>query len=190
MKLNLARVFMRGVGPASARFDPLTVDLRGSDSGPEHSVLWLRNGGGKTTWERLLFHVLAWSEARNIGKEEKSRPGGIEYLLGPDDVGHVVLEWVRADAPDARPLITGLVCQLKAGAGHHRDEDGMLKRSRADVERRFYTFHALDEVGLDEIIGLQLSEGPAAFNARVCQSPGDPERRAPAAATGEHGVGG
>lgn len=67
---------------------------------------WLRNGGGKTTFERLVFHVVAWNEAKNIGKEDKSRPGGIEYLLGPDDVGHVALEWVRDDAPDARALIT------------------------------------------------------------------------------------
>jgi hypothetical protein len=159
MNLRLARVFMRGVGPASARFDPLTVDFRDQREAAEHSVLWLRNGGGKTTFERLLFHVLAWGDARNIGKEERSRPGGIEYLLGPDDVGHVVLEWIRADAPDARALITGVVCQLKQGTGHLRDEDGNLKRSRGDVERRFYACHALDDFGLDEIAELQLSEG-------------------------------
>lgn len=159
MRLRLARVFMRGVGPASARYDPLLVDFRNGAGGAEHSVLWLRNGGGKTTFERLVFHVLAWNEAKNIGKEDKARPGGIEYLLGPEDVGHVVLEWVRDDAPDARALITGLVCQLKTGTGHRRDEDGNLKRSRADVERRFYCFHAHDDVGLDAIAEAQLSEG-------------------------------
>lgn len=158
MKLRLARVCMRGVGPASARYDPLLVDFR-SGVGADHSVLWLRNGGGKTTFERLVFHVLAWTDAKNIGKEERARPGGIEYLLGPDDVGHVVLEWVRADAPDARALITGLVCQLKSGTGHRRDEDGNLMRSRADVERRFYCFHALEDLGLDAIAAAQLSDG-------------------------------
>jgi hypothetical protein len=150
---------MRGVGPSSARFDPLLIDMRNAAGAADHSVLWLRNGGGKTTFERLVFHVLAWNEAKNIGKEEKARPGGIEYLLGPEDVGHVVLEWERADAPDARPLITGLVCQLKQGTGHRRDDDGNLKRSRADVERRFYCFHALPDVDLETITSAQLSDG-------------------------------
>ncbi len=150
---------MRGVGPTSARFDPLLIDLRNAAGMADHSVLWLRNGGGKTTFERLVFHVLAWNDAKNIGKEERARPGGIEYLLGPDDVGHVVLEWLRADAPDARPLITGLVCQLKQGAGHRRDDDGNLKRARSDVERRFYCFHALPDVDLETIASAQLSDG-------------------------------
>ena len=63
MRLRLARVFMRGVGPASARYDPLVVDFRNAASEAEHSVLWLRNGGGKTTFERLVFHVVAWNFA-------------------------------------------------------------------------------------------------------------------------------
>jgi len=159
VNLRLARVFMRGVGPASARYDPLLVDFRNPAGEADHTVLWLRNGGGKTTFERLVFHVLAWEQAKGIGKEDKVRPGGIEYLLGPDDVGHVVLEWVRADVPDARALITGLVCQLKPGTGHRRDEDGNLKRLRADVERRFYAFHASDDVGLGAIAGAQVSDG-------------------------------
>jgi hypothetical protein len=159
MNLRLARVFMRGVGPASARYDPLLVDFRNEKREGDHSVLWLRNGGGKTTFERLVFHVVAWSEARNIGKQDAARPGGIEYLLGPEDVGHIVLEWIRADAPDALALVTGLVCQLKQGTGYSRDDDGNLKRTRADVERRFYCFHAQPGVALEDVVEAQLSDG-------------------------------
>ena len=93
MNLRLARVFMRGVGPSSARFDPLLVDLRNAAGTADHAVLWLRNGGGKTTFERLVFHVLAWNDAKNIGKEEKARPGGIEYLLAA---------WQREPTPQRR----------------------------------------------------------------------------------------
>lgn len=159
MNLRLARVFMRGVGPLSARYDPLLVDFRNETTEADHAVLWLRNGGGKTTFERLVFHVVAWSDARNIGKQDAARPGGIEYLLGPEDVGHIVLEWIRADAPDALSLITGLICQLKQGTGHRRDDDGNLKRTRADVERRFYCFHAQPGVGLEDVVEAQLSDG-------------------------------
>ncbi len=110
---QLARIHLQGVGPPDARFDPLTLDLRADDT-PTHSVLWLANGGGKTTLLRLIFHVLRFKQARKIGKELPGAQAALAGLLGPTDVAHVLLEWQWSAAPrhlgtDPERVMTGLV---------------------------------------------------------------------------------
>ena len=45
---RLCRIHLTGLGRESARFNPLTADLRDQRTGtPQDAVIWLRNGGGK-----------------------------------------------------------------------------------------------------------------------------------------------
>jgi len=159
---QLARIHVQGLGPADARFDPLTLDLQGPD-GPAHSVLWLANGGGKTTLLRLVFHVLRFSEARKIGKELPGSQTALSGLLNPGDVGHVVLEWAWTGAArrlDNEPdrLITALVCGLRAGR-----EGGKA----SDVARSFYSLGPGSVLGFDELRSAMVTGGrrtmPAAY---------------------------
>lgn len=159
---QLARIHVQGLGPADARFDPLTLDLQGPE-GPTHSVLWLANGGGKTTLLRLVFHVLRFSEARKIGKELPGSQTALSGLLNPGDVGHVVLEWTWAGAArrlDSEPdrLITALVCGLRAG------RDG---GKAGDVARSFYSLGPGSSLGFDELRSAMVTNGrrtiPAAY---------------------------
>jgi hypothetical protein len=121
---RLARIRLAGVGPADARFDkpspdalPFEVSCIGAAGSPDDTVIWLENGGGKTVFLALLFHVLRPDKAAQIGNDEKGRRADIPDFVLTNDVAHVVCEWV-ADDSDAR-LITGLVADRR-GANVNR----------------------------------------------------------------------
>jgi hypothetical protein len=126
---RISRIRLAGVGPADARFDKPSPDTPsfeisciGAGGAPEDSVIWLENGGGKTVFLSLLFHVLRPDKAPLIGGDEQSqRTGGrraeISDFVLPTDVSHAVCEWVAADGDDR--LITGMVAERK-GAGVNR----------------------------------------------------------------------
>ena len=80
-------------------------------------MVWLENGGGKTVFLALLFHLLRPDKAAQIGNDEKGRRAEISDFVLANDVAHVVCEWV-ADDSDAR-LITGLVADRR-GANVNR----------------------------------------------------------------------
>lgn len=115
---RLARIRLSGVGPPDARFDrpspdaaPFEVSCLGADGTPDDSVVWLENGGGKTVFLALLFHVLRPDKAPQIGNDEKGRRADLRDFVGTRDVAHVVCEWV-ADGGD-RSLLTGLVAERR-----------------------------------------------------------------------------
>ena len=124
---RLARIRATGIGPADARFDqpspdhaPFEVNCMDGADDPADTLLWLENGGGKTVFLALLFHVLRPDKAPLIGGDGEGAPGAQrrrgaidEYLL-TGDVGHVLCEWVAADSDER--LITGMVAE-KRGSG-------------------------------------------------------------------------
>ena len=57
MTHHLARLRLANVGQASARFNDLTLDFTDGTK-PADSVLWLRNGGGKSTILSLFLSTL------------------------------------------------------------------------------------------------------------------------------------
>lgn len=52
---RLARIHFAGLGTDSARFNPVTLDLCDPNGRAGHAVMWLRNGGGKTTMLSFLY---------------------------------------------------------------------------------------------------------------------------------------
>lgn len=118
---RLARMRLAGVGPADARFDkpspdagPFEVSCVGASGDPEDSVIWLENGGGKTVFLALLFHVLRPDKAAQIGNDEKGRRAEISDFVQTNDVAHVVCEWVADDG--VTRLITGLVADRRGSS--------------------------------------------------------------------------
>ena len=126
---RISRIRFAGVGPADARFDkpspdmpPFEISCIGASGAPEDSVIWLENGGGKTVFLALLFHVLRPDRAPLIGGDDQSqRTGGrraeISDFVLASDVSHAVCEWVATDSDDR--LITGMVAERK-GSGVNR----------------------------------------------------------------------
>jgi hypothetical protein len=116
---RLSRIRATSIGPDGARFDrpspgapafelDLTIAGRATDT-----VIWLENGGGKTVFLTLLFHVLRPDHATRIG-DELGKKGELPDFLAQDDVAHVQLEWQACDGdgiPTGECLVTGLVAE-------------------------------------------------------------------------------
>lgn len=120
MMYRLARIRAAGVGPPDARFDrpspdapPFEISCVGASGTPDDSVIWLENGGGKTVFLALLFHVLRPDKASQIGNDEKGRRADIGDFVLTGDVAHVACEWEATDG--AVRLITGFVADRRGG---------------------------------------------------------------------------
>ena len=107
---------LENIGHAAAGFKSLTLDLTGGASRVDGTVmsavdviLWLRNGGGKSSLLSLFFSLFLPAKIDFIGhKQDKSLA---DYV--PDaKVSHVIAEWENTSLPRGGPaLITGGVYQ-------------------------------------------------------------------------------
>ncbi|MBI5495511.1 MAG: hypothetical protein HY904_10845 [Deltaproteobacteria bacterium] len=91
------------VGHESARLDGLVLDLCGERGDPVDTVLWLRNGGGKSSILSLAFSVLRPNRNDFMGKEQDTHARQLVDYVADDDTATVALEW-QADEGDARFL--------------------------------------------------------------------------------------
>jgi hypothetical protein len=142
---KLARVRMESVGPAPARFDrpssdsPMfIVDLTGTNGQPDDTVLWLENGGGKTVFLALLFHVLRPDQARRIGDDAGKR-SDLRDLVGRDDVAQIAIELAPDDPTSSDRLIVGLTAERRASS------------SGEDVNRVFWRIRSDGSIRLEDL---------------------------------------
>ncbi|MGH9181553.1 MAG: hypothetical protein ACRDY5_07555, partial [Acidimicrobiales bacterium] len=126
MTLALRRFRLEGIGPAGARFDPLTVDLTADGVAARSAVMFLENGGGKSVLLRLLFAVVLPGRRQTVGGAK------LEGYVLTGDTGHVALEW---DLPDGSRLVAGLVLEWRG-----RQRSG----SAANLLPLWYAFRPLD----------------------------------------------
>ncbi|GAA4695657.1 hypothetical protein GCM10023215_36890 [Pseudonocardia yuanmonensis] len=124
---KMSRVRLDRVGPSAARFLDVTLDFTDERDGhPLDSILWLRNGGGKST---LLSLVCALIRPRRRDFLATAATGKHleDYVLGAD-TAHVVVEW---SGPDGRRLVTGAVhewADRAQPADPNRDHDRLNSR--------------------------------------------------------------
>jgi hypothetical protein len=130
------------VGHRDARLDGLTLPLLGHDGHPADSVLWLRNGGGKSSILNLLFSVLRPNQREFLGSEADAGVRELRHYLAPDDTGTVCLAW-ELDAEGDGPLpqlLTGVTMEYgSGGGGEGRDLRRLFFAMRIDepkVDRR------------------------------------------------------
>jgi len=88
---KLRRLYLDSIGHRAARFDPLTIDFT-AEAQPTDVVLWLRNGGGKTSLLSLFFALLFPNANQFLGRPKKHIR---DYVLS-EGVGHSVIEWESA----------------------------------------------------------------------------------------------
>jgi hypothetical protein len=131
---KIRRIHLESVGHRAARFDPLTLDLTDGER-PIDVVMWLRNGGGKTSILSLIFALLFPEVRHFLGRSQNKR---IEDYVQHDDVAHTVIEWERESEgipglaePDR--LVTGVVRWWP------RQRSG----ESSQLERRFYAFRSI-----------------------------------------------
>lgn len=125
---RLSRVRFVGVGHPNARFEDVTLDLRDAEGHATDSVLWLRNGGGKSSLLNLLFAVIRTDRRDFLGGRADSRQRVLEDYILPSDRGVVVTEWELDEAWDALDL--GEKSRLTVGVfyEHRQDQERSLRR--------------------------------------------------------------
>ncbi|SDE61664.1 hypothetical protein SAMN04488581_4362 [Mycolicibacterium neoaurum] len=112
---RLRRLYLDSVGVIDNRFSDLTVEMTDASGVPADSIVWLRNGAGKTTMLSLLLALIRPARRDFLAHKTKNR--SLEDLILSGDTAHVVAEWV---GPDGRLLLTGAVYEW---TGRARPQD-------------------------------------------------------------------
>ena len=147
MSYKLAALRFRSVGERSARFQDLTLTFTAPADGasePQDSVIWLRNGGGKSSILSLLYALLLPRFADFMGRSVKRSL--TDYIDG-GDTAHVVAVWEPAGA--SRTLLGEAEGLLVTGAVHEWADlrrPAQPEASRDRLATLFYTFHAVPGV--------------------------------------------
>lgn len=118
--LFLERARFIHIGAPDCRVDDLTISALDDQGRPVDTVIWLRNGGGKTVLLGLfLAHLLPGARDFLRGKKENARFS--DHVLD-GDTSYVAARWVGAPVQlsltgdDVRPhLITGRAVERRPG---------------------------------------------------------------------------
>ncbi|MFJ3977869.1 hypothetical protein [Streptomyces sp. NPDC090021] len=127
--LRVRRIRLENIGHKDARFHGTVLDLTDPSGQVSDGILWLRNGGGKSSLLALFFSLLLPGKADFIGYTKKK--GLIDYIL-EGKPAHVIVEWEDDATPFGIPaLITGAVYQWPDGHRPASDDDAWDKLQRA-----------------------------------------------------------
>ncbi|MEU9338413.1 hypothetical protein AB0D49_35565 [Streptomyces sp. NPDC048290] len=154
---ELSRVLLQSVGPQSARYENVLLDLSGvgasivtrqaalfslEDEEPVRrpspaTVLFLENGGGKSVLIKLIFSVLLPGRRQVVGA---SNPRTLDGFVLDGDVSHIALEWTHARS--GRRLVTGKAAEWRN-----------LKASSepSNLMERWYHFRPTREISLESL---------------------------------------
>ncbi|NLI84819.1 MAG: hypothetical protein GX440_05365 [Propionibacterium sp.] len=172
MTFHLAQFRLKSVGERSARFSDLTLDMTAPDgdglSSPSDSVIWLRNGGGKSSLLSLFYAVLLPRVYDFMGREAKR---ALTDYVDSGDTSHTVTVWqpVNSDRD-----VAGVGGALVVGAVYEwvdlrRPVDSDNARDRFNAS--YYAFYCVPGVLDADTIPFMDSDGQplrrAAFLAEL-----------------------
>lgn len=142
---RLRRLYFDSIGVAENRFSDLLVDFTDTAGEPTDTIVWLRNGAGKTTMLSLLLALVLPDRREFLATRTKKRT--LEDLVLAGDTAHVVAEWVD---PDGHVLLTGAVYEWDGRARPH-DYNG---RGKDRLQRNWWCVHpdpTVDGASLDDL---------------------------------------
>lgn len=159
---RLLRVHFASIGHPDARLSPLTLDLRARDAAGTgtDTVLWLRNGGGKSTILNLFYSLFRPDRRDFLGASAEGRARHLEDYVKADDLAFVVTEWdvepVNQEALfELAPTRRRIVGQVLAWKDHQKSSDPSRLR------RRFFSLLAERDFGLEALPIEGLGDRPA-----------------------------
>jgi DNA repair exonuclease SbcCD ATPase subunit len=154
---------LASIGHESARFEDVTLRFTDRAGEPTNSVVWLRNGGGKTSLLSLFFAGVRTHQRDFLGKRAEAKIRSLEDYVGPRDHGVVACEWqLDAEAnlfDDGGPRYLSGVFYQRATAHEQNGHGG--------VERLFFACRVSPTTSELTLEGLPLfSEGPSGKSRR------------------------
>lgn len=146
MTYHLAALRLHSIGERSARFTDVTLDFtspHGIVATPDDSIVWLRNGGGKSSLLSLFYALMLPRATDFMGRAVKR---SLTDYVDSGDTSHTVAVWHPATAQtlDGRPdhvLVTGVVYEW-VDLRRPADAD----RARDKLDTTFYAFYAVPGV--------------------------------------------
>jgi hypothetical protein len=144
MTYQLAVLRFRSIGERSARFTDLTLNLTApadDSQAPQDSVIWLRNGGGKSSILSLLYAQLLPHANDFMGRAVQR---SLTDYVDSGDTSHLVAVWQPSNTArtlQGQPenvLVTGVVHEW---ADLRRPAQAAESRDRLNTY--FYAFHAI-----------------------------------------------
>lgn len=135
---RLLRLHLSCVGHKDARFFPLTLDFRNRERLPTDCVVWLMNGGGKSSLMNLFYSTFLPESRRFLGAKLEKRERKLVDYVKAGDHAVVLTEWQMPPGANlfSTTRIVGQVLAWKGGVATTDDE------SRLD--REFFTFRGSD----------------------------------------------
>ncbi len=124
---KLRRLYVDTIGVPGNRFVDLRVEATDLAGDPCDTIVWLRNGAGKTTMLSLLLALILPARRDFLASRTKKRT--LEDLVGGQDTSHVIVEWVD---PRGQRFLTGAVYQWEGRLKpreHNGEGKSRLKRS-------------------------------------------------------------
>lgn len=165
MTYQLAALRFRSIGERSARFTDLTLDLtapigetslvpsRGT-SAPHDSIVWLRNGGGKSSILSLLYAMLLPSANDFMGRSVQRN---LTDYIDSGDTAHVIAVWQPREA--SRTLLGDPEDVLITGVVHEWSDLRRPIQASKERERLKSAFYACFAVpGVIELGTLPFTE--------------------------------
>lgn len=101
---RLLGIRFESVGHRDARLDGLVLALH-ADGAPADSVVWLRNGGGKSSILNLIFSVLRPNLREFLGSEADAKARRLEDYVAAEDTATVCLAWELDGDGKSRPIL-------------------------------------------------------------------------------------
>src|SRR6185503_3645333 len=96
---KLRRLRLISIGHDRARFENVTLTFLNRVAAPANSVVWLRNGGGKTSLLSLFFAGIKPHQRDFLGKRAEEGVRTIDDYVGSRDQGVVACEWELDGGP-------------------------------------------------------------------------------------------
>jgi hypothetical protein len=127
---QIRRIRLDHIGAPAARFIDVTLDLTDTAGTPLDSILWLRNGGGKSTVLSLVCALIR-PDRRDFLASGDTDKHLEDYVLGAD-TAHVIVEW---SGPAGQVLVTGAVYEWA-----DRTQPADPNKSYDRLEQRWYAF--------------------------------------------------
>lgn len=160
---RLMRLHFASIGHRDARLSPLTLDLRGENNGTGvDTVLWLRNGGGKSSILNLFFSLLRPGARDFLGSAAEGKSRRLADYVKDGDLAFVVSEWdlaPRLDMFGTTPTHVHVLGQVLSWKGLQRSPD------ESKLRKLLFGFHAGPELGFDDLPIRGLSEPVGSFDA-------------------------
>ncbi|MFI7336068.1 coiled-coil domain-containing protein [Micromonospora aurantiaca (nom. illeg.)] len=101
---KIHRIYLDRIGAPAARFRDVWLEFGSRTGNPLDTILWMRNGGGKSTLIALICASIRPARNDYLATAETGRH--LEDCVLGADTAHIAIEW---QDPDGRRMVTGAV---------------------------------------------------------------------------------